>query len=546
MRRRFLSLWGFVVLALVLSLLAPGVQAKGQKQPPAPVAAGSGGEVSALGFSSPGGTPGTWYVGATPPNVDYAKPVLLFVHGKGGWAGIWWQNTVYHGTNDMYTYAYNNGYRTAFVDLHPEGSMWANGELLKSLLDSITAYFGVSKVNIVAHSKGGVDANTASVHYGANPKIAKVITLGTPHWGTPLADMAYSNWTWWLAELLGQTGDATYVMQTGYMNYFRSITDTRDPSVPYYTLSGYKCGPLFSALWMGCVAIGGEDDGVVPVWSARKPGSTHLKEGYWDHDEIRMGSRVWSYISPYLRTAALSGAVAAEGAMLAAAPGAPSDAGGLGGSQKPQAPGNVILRGGSTAGAAAPAFPVESGVRSATFEIYASSSDFAGTLTGPDGSTHTVKMTGRVPQGEILAGAWVGAVEVTAPAAGSWSLSGSAAGQAGYLMVASLDSDLKVTLDVGDEVSAPGEKRGLAVGFTGASPKSSRAEASVGVGLTRSKAGLGLAGGKHVGTVEVPAATGVQNVTVAVTGSTADGSAFERTLVSSFAAVPVAERGRWR
>src|SRR5690606_15553332 len=114
----------------------------------------------------------------------------------------------YHGANDMYTYAYNHGYRTAFVDLHPEGTMWDNGQLLSSLLNQITAYFGVSKVVIVAHSKGGVDANAAAAHYGAAPKISRVITLGTPHWGTPLADLAYSSWASWLAELLGQRTEA--------------------------------------------------------------------------------------------------------------------------------------------------------------------------------------------------------------------------------------------------------------------------------------------------------------------------------------------------
>ena len=340
MRKR-IPIW-LLMLLVVMALVQPASLAKSPKAPPAPTP--MTGDVSIMGSSAPPGSPGTWYVGATPPNVDYTKPVLLFVHGKGGSAQVWWGPTTYHGTNDMYQYAYNNGYRTAFVDMYHDRSMWENGQMLNQQIDKVRSYFGVSKVTIVAHSKGGVDSDAALAHYGASGKVSRVITLGTPHWGTPIADMAYSSWTWWIAALMGELNDATYTMQTGYMNYFRSVTDGRT-AVPFHTISGYKCGPVFSALWYGCMAIGGEDDGVVPVWSAKRPASTHMKTGYWDHDEIRMGSRTWSTFSSVIRTAQVDSAVAMEGPRLAAAPGAMSDAG-RGQSSAAEAPGNVILRGG--------------------------------------------------------------------------------------------------------------------------------------------------------------------------------------------------------
>ncbi|HYF94329.1 MAG TPA: alpha/beta fold hydrolase [Symbiobacteriaceae bacterium] len=495
------------------------------------------------GSGAAGGRPGTWYVGATAPNVDHSKPVLVFVHGKGGWSGSWWESTVYHGTNDMYTYAYNNGYRTAFVDLHPEASMWTNGELLNRQLDQITAHFGVSKVTLVAHSKGGVDANAASVHYGANPKISRVITLGSPHGGSPLADMAYSTWTWWLAALLGQQSDATYVLQTGYMSYFRSVTDGRDTAVPYYTLSGYKCGPVFTALWMGCAFIGGEDDGLVPVWSARKPGGTHLKQGYWDHDEIRMGSRTWSWFAPVIRTAGTGTAVAAVGPQLAAAASQQTDAGK--GAGKPAAPGNVILRGGSTAENATAAFPVEAGVRGATFTFLASSEDFTATLVGPDGATTTVAMREQVAKDQIFSGAWMGTVSVKSPAAGQWTLEAAADGETGYLMMAELDGDLQGTIRVGQDLVAPGAKQQVTVGFKGKLPAASRAEAAVALAGQKP---YGRPAFSQAGSAQfaVPAGNGIHNVTVTVAGTLDDGSAFERTLVTSFAAVEPGARGSWR
>lgn len=544
MRKRMVALGMILFLLISLPALALPAPAAGKETeaPPAPTVVDDGAGI--MGSGSPGGSPGTWYVGATPPNLDLTKPVLVFVHGKGGSAQGWWGSTTYHGTNDMYTYAYNNGYRTAFVDLYPEASMWDNGALLTQLLDRIAAHFGVSQVTVVAHSKGGVDANAASVHYGAAPRINRVVTLGTPHWGTPLADMAYSTWTWWLAALLGENTDATYVMRTGYMDWFRSVTDNRDPSVPYYTLSGYKCGPFLSALWYGCVAIGGEDDGVVPIWSARKPGGIHLKTGYWDHDEIRMGSRTWATFSPQIRTAALP-EVLAEGAALAAAKGGPTGDGTPG----RQAMGNVILRGGEVTGTAAgQPFPVESGVRKVTFMFYASGPDFVATLTGPDGALHEVTMQGQVDASEIFGGAWVGAIEVDDPAAGSWDLSTVAPDQTGYLMIAALDGDLEAKLDRGAGTSQPGGKRPLAVSLAGAARvKGSQvaAEAHLDGVQPYGRPVFAKSGGVHRATLNLPAQPGIHNLTVTVTGTLDDGSAFERTLVSNFAVVPRGTRGPW-
>jgi pimeloyl-ACP methyl ester carboxylesterase len=531
--------WLVSCLTLILVLQPLAAQAKTEKAAaaPMPTVAGNvlgtdGGDVSIQGSvgSQPGGSPGTWYIGATPPNVDYSKPVLLFVHGKGGWAGVWWGDTVYHGVNDMYNYAYNNGYRTAFVDLYPNKDMWVNGQMLSSLLNTITAYFGVAKVDIIAHSKGGVDSDAALYYYGGNAKVRRVITLGTPHWGTPIADMAYSTWTGWIASLMGEKNDATYVMQTGYMSNFRAGVNELATS-PFYTLSGYKCGPVFTALWTSCAFIGGEDDGLVSVSSARRPSSTHLKEGYWDHDEIRMGSRTWSWFAPVIQTASVPSAIAV-GDLLAA-----SDNKTDAGFGTPAAPGNVILRGGSTAEGNAPAFPLESGVRSATFTFMATSQDFAAKLSGPNGETVTVTMQEQMGAQGLFPDAWVGTATVKSPAAGTWSVDATAAQDTGWFGIFELDSDLQATLDLGSEVSAPSARRGLTVGFTGITPRSSQAEAVLS-GKDRAPAGratFAAAAGKLQASM-VPGKAGVHTVTVTVTGTLEDGSNWERTLTGSFAA----------
>lgn len=476
----------------------------------------------------PAGSPGSWYSGGTPPDLDPSTPVLVFVHGKGGSGAAWWTETAYHGINDMYATAYANGFRTAFVNLEPEGDMWVNGRLLSQQLAEIADHFGVEQVVVVAHSKGGVDVNAAAAFYGAGPLISKVIALGSPHWGTPIADLAYSTWTWWLSALLGLQTDAAYVMQTGYMAWFRSLADNAGDTVPYYTLSGRKCGPFLTALWWGCVYLAGEDDGVVPLGYGHKPGGIVVLDGRWDHDEIRMGSRAWASLEGVLGPSS-------EGSSLP-----PSAASG--------ALTNMVARGGQVLGeAAGQPFPLESGVRKATLVFYASSPDFTATLTGPDSSVHTVTMQGKVPSGEVFAGAWIGSLELEKPAAGTWKFETAAPQRAGYLIVAALDSDLSAWLDVGGGPSVPGGQRTLTVAFDHA-VRSATVTGALTVAGARPYAqpSFGSAtGGDYRVTVTLPQQQGVHNLTVTATGTLADGSRFERTLVSGFAVVVKGTKGSW-
>src|SRR5207249_8887306 len=47
-------------------------------------------------------------------------------------------------------------------------------------------------VNIVAHSMGGLDARYAISQLGLGGRVASLITIGTPHLGTPLADAGHA------------------------------------------------------------------------------------------------------------------------------------------------------------------------------------------------------------------------------------------------------------------------------------------------------------------------------------------------------------------
>ena len=519
------------LLALTIGLWTPA-QAAPWATPPAPA-----------GLSAAPETAGTIYYGATPAGGGTSKPVLLFVHGKGGQAADWWTDTRYHGHNDMYDYAYNYGYRTAFVDVDGAASMWANGQLLRGQIDSIAAHYGVASLNVVAHSKGGIDSQAAVVHYGAGPRVQKLFTLSTPHWGSPTADLAYSSWTWWIAAILGERNDAAYSLQTGYMSWFRSITDPRpeNNNTRYYTSAGTSWGPTFSALWFGgsYLSFYGSNDGLVPVTYAYNPRGTHVFTRNLDHDSIRIGSNVFPTVNDYVGTLWRSGAEAPAQALDEPNPLA-------------QATGSSLLRGGPIpAAGSAPAtvrdsILIEPATQQVTLDLLSNTPDLALTWTAPSGQTYGAKPV--AAQDEMFNGAYHYAVTVTAPAAGTWQMRATHAGQAvaAYLLVANVQSPLTVQLTRDPALTfAPGSTLPIQVSVTDTQGRGVTALQVSGT-VTLDGAGAPLrftaqsTGNGLTQRLTLPNATGVANLSLTVTGRLSDGSRFERQIATS---VPVVTPG---
>lgn len=526
--RLYPPVWIILALMLLLSAAwATGATAATGGTPPPPQPAG----LSAT-------APGTIYYGAVPPGAA-GKPVLVFVHGMNGKAENWWTDTGYYGHNDMYDYAYAYGYRTAFVDLLDStgagASMWANGQLLRSQLDTIAAHYGVSSLNVIGHSKGGIDTQTAIVHYGAGPRVQKLVTLSTPHWGTPLADLCYSTWTWWLAALFGQRNDGSYVVQTGYMSWFRSITDNRPENelTRYYTGAGTSWGPFFSALWFGgsYLSFYGPDDGLVPAASAHNPRATHIFTLNLDHDSVRMGRTVFPTVNPYVQTLWRSGMTPEAPPIDPTNPQAHTTAG-------------SILRGGPidpTRGAA-DSIPVERGATHLTLDLVSNVANLALVWTAPDGAVYTAKP---VPDTSgYFRGGTHYIVDVDAPVAGTWRfrVRNPAATPAAYLLMADLASPLTVTLDRAPALTfAPGSALPVTVQATGAGGRAvTHLQVSGDVALDGGQARPipAQAGGASLPLVlPLPNATGVANLSLTIRGQFSDGSPFERSLATSLAVV---------
>jgi len=134
------------------------------------------------------------------------------------------------------------------------------------------------RVNIIAHSMGGVDARYAISKLGLGARVASLTTVGTPHRGTPIADAAAR-----LGELqrlrrmldkMGANIDGLYDLTTTRMEEFNAIvTDASD--VLYASVVGAltsetaKVSALLAPGYSYLRKRAGPNDGMVPATSQR-------------------------------------------------------------------------------------------------------------------------------------------------------------------------------------------------------------------------------------------------------------------------------------
>lgn len=62
------------------------------------------------------------------------------------------------------------------------------------------------RIDLIAHSLGGLDARYALTHLGLAPRVRSLVTVGTPHRGTPLADLALKGPLDWARRIVSALG----------------------------------------------------------------------------------------------------------------------------------------------------------------------------------------------------------------------------------------------------------------------------------------------------------------------------------------------------
>ena len=79
------------------------------------------------------------------------------------------------------------GYSVYKAKIDGFGSILNNAMQLKEEIIKILGIEGVDKVNIIAHSKGGLDSKYMIENLGMEDSVASLTTLCTPHKGSPIA-----------------------------------------------------------------------------------------------------------------------------------------------------------------------------------------------------------------------------------------------------------------------------------------------------------------------------------------------------------------------
>lgn len=490
------------------------------------------------------------YYGAVPPHNPEGR-VLVFVHGYRGVAQDWWTKMPLGAENDMYLRAYEAGYRTAFVNLggpdgKETGSVWDNGLKLSQFLETILRHYKVDTLTIVGHSKGGIDAQAAVVHNGSWRIVDRVFTLASPHQGSELADLLYSDWAGWLAALLGLQDDATYTLQTGYMQYFRSLTDPKasGQDVIYYRAAGTDTGPIFSGLWLSglYLSLYGENDGAVTVVSTELVGARTLFIEPYHHYNIFLGSTAFPWIEgalddpgqrPKQRVSFLP--FVASNMEIQPPP--------------PRSRSEFILRGGLVFNTAQEVLPIETDTLKVSFDLLVASDTVSATLTAPDGTPRPVELI--PPDGNrFLPNIWHLVYTGNNPLPGDWTFTITSSSPTAYLLIVVIESPLGVRLEGWPEGPVrPGTLLKLRVRT--AYPGQGPITYSVTGRLTRSLPGRAQSPGvllrRERGTalhctatpciVVLPDREGVYVLSATVTGVLPDGSRFERSFIRSVGVV---------
>ena len=134
------------------------------------------------------------------------------------------------------------------------------------------------KVNVIAHSMGGLDARYALAKLGLAERVASLTTIGTPHRGTPLGDLGAKAIAgrFGVKAVAGSVGIRLEGIDDAATERMRSfnegVLDTRGVAYASYVsaVPGVTAlHPMLVPGWLYVSGAAGANDGVVPAASQR-------------------------------------------------------------------------------------------------------------------------------------------------------------------------------------------------------------------------------------------------------------------------------------
>jgi triacylglycerol lipase len=180
------------------------------------------------------------------PNVH---PIILH-HGFSGGDGV----SAAGYFNGVADHLRNQGEIVFEAAVAPFQSSEFRGAQLSGIVEDVLAETNACKVNIIAHSQGGLDARHMISSLGYGNSVSALVTISTPHRGTALADLALG-FTNGLTEPLINSildwlkvddteaannpdiGEALFTLSEAHAPTFNA-ENPDDPRVQYYSIAG--------------------------------------------------------------------------------------------------------------------------------------------------------------------------------------------------------------------------------------------------------------------------------------------------------------------
>lgn len=194
------------------------------------------------------------------------EDAIVFVHGFLGFSEIpllWWPIRYFRHARACLG---ERGLTASFPSLPPAGSVEARAGALSAFLGTLSA----PRIHLIAHSMGGLDSRYVAHALDPQHRIRSVITIGTPHRGTPVASWFFESrglvpWlgrTWLrkaLQDLTPETCEA----------FNRQVKDRAD--IRYVSFAGVRPAAEMPGLlrpWSRLLQQrAGDNDGLVPAAS---------------------------------------------------------------------------------------------------------------------------------------------------------------------------------------------------------------------------------------------------------------------------------------
>jgi triacylglycerol lipase len=159
------------------------------------------------------------------------------------------------------------------------GSITSRAQELKFNVESILSAYNAEKVNIIAHSVGGLAARYMIVELGMADKVESLTTIGTPHHGSIVADQILKNpgklWVRFLREAIDFNLEIISDLTVRACSEFNLQAEGAEAKndVMYQTYSSFDTGQeIFSPLlasWFLVQQYEGNNDGLVSVSSQK-------------------------------------------------------------------------------------------------------------------------------------------------------------------------------------------------------------------------------------------------------------------------------------